>query len=394
MIWKKIRPTFQNAAVQVTFWGAYCALISYASVYLQSRGLTDGQIGLVLALGNGLSVILQPLAGNFADSRGRMVLRRVLAACILPMLGLYFAVLAGASAPVCFILMIGLLQTVLPLLYTLCTFYMDRGVDIRFGVSRGLGSLGYAALSTVLGRLVAAMGPGVTVWVGIITLLLLLLAVATFRFRGVSDEKPVPEKSDVSIVRFLSRNPRFSRTLAGAILAYVGYNVASNFLFQILSAQGLGAEELGYCLMLSSLVELPTLFLLSFLNRHFFSGHLLKVGAVFLVVKTAAMIVATGFGGVMAAMALQILGYPLFASIGVYFVNQVIDETHRTLGQSLMNDTFTLSNVIACLLGGWLLDLYGVRTMLIVAAVISATGAAIVIFFAQRGGKLPARSVE
>lgn len=394
MIWKKIRPTFQNAAVQVSFWGAYCAMISYASVYLQSRGLTDGQIGLILALGNGLSVILQPIVGSFADSRGRMVLRSVLVSCILPMIGLYFALLAGASAPVCFVLMIALLQTALPLLFTLCTFYMDRGVDIRFGVSRGIGSLGYAVLSTVLGRLVAAMGPGVTLWAGIVTLLLLLLSVVTFRFRGVSDEKPVPEKNDVSIARFLSRNRRFSWTLAGAILTYVGYNVIGNFLFQIISVQGLGAEELGYCLMLSSLVELPTMFLLTFLNRHFFSGHLLKVGAVFLVIKTAMMIVVSGFGGVMAVMALQILGYPLFASISVYFVNQIIDETHRTLGQSLMNDTFTLSNVIACLLGGWLLDRYGVGTMLIVSTAISAVGAATIIIFAQRGAKLPMRAEE
>lgn len=388
-MWKKIRPTLQNAAAQASFWGVYCAMISYASVYLKSRGMNDGEIGLVLALGNTLSVVLQPIVGNFADGKPRMILRGLLAACILPMLGLYAALLAGAAPAVCFVLLIALLQTVLPLLYSLCTFYMDRGVGIQFGISRGIGSLGYALISTVLGQLVSRLGPEATLIMGAALLLCLLASVVTYRFRGVSDEKPVPEKSTVSMSGFLKGNRRFLLLLAGIMMAFVGYNAIGNFLFQILSDRGMGAQELGYCLTVSSTVELPTLFLLSFLNRRFYSGRLLKVSAFFMMFKAIMMALVSGLGGVLGVMSLQILGYPLFAGVSVVFVNQVIDENHRALGQSLMNAAVTLGNVIACLLGGWLIDATGVRTMQMITACISAAGVAVVAVSAQRGKKMP-----
>ena len=387
---KKICPTLRNAAVQAAFWGAYCAIYSYASVYLLDRGVTSGQIGIILAIGNALSVILQPVIGNIADRGRKMILRPLLAGCIVPQIALCLLLFAGGSAPAIYVLLVALLQTVQPLLHSLCAFFMERRVNINFGISRGMGSLWYAALSSFLGVMVAKTGAPGLLWVAIGMLVLLLVAVLTYRFRGVTEEKPQTEKSRASLKRFAAENRRFLITLIGVVLLFSGFCAVSVYLFQIVSSIGLGSAEMGYAMTMGAMMELPTLFLLALLNRRVHSGRLLKISAWFMVLKVVVLALARSFGVIMLAWGLQFAGFALYAGISVYYVTQVIEEKHQALGQSLLNAANTLGNLVACLLGGWLLDTAGIRALLLYACIFSAAGAAVITLAAGRGKKLPA----
>lgn len=395
---KKIRPTFQNAAAQATFWGAYCAIYSYASVFLLDKGITSGQIGVILAIGNALSVILQPVIGNIADRSRRMILRPLLAGCIVPQMALCLLLLTGSGGtPAIYVVLVALLQTVQPLLHSLCAFFMERRVNINFGVSRGMGSLWYAVLSSILGVTVAKTGASSLLWVAIAMLVLLLTVIFTYRFRGVPEEKPLTEKTHVSLKSFASENRRFLITLCGVVLLFSGFCAVSVYLFQIVSSIGLGSTEMGYAMTLGAMMELPTLFLLALLNSRVCSGRLLKISACFMVLKVVVNTLARSFGVIMLAWGMQFAGFALYTGISVYYVTQVIEEKHQALGQSLLNAANTLGNLIACLVGGWLLDTVGIRTMLLLACVTAAAGAAVIALAAGRGEKLPAhhkQSVE
>ena len=67
--------TAQCAVLQGSYWVAVCAINGFATVFLLHIGLKSSQIGVVLALGNILGVILQPFVAAAADRAKRVTLQ-------------------------------------------------------------------------------------------------------------------------------------------------------------------------------------------------------------------------------------------------------------------------------------------------------------------------------
>ncbi len=61
-------PTVRFAAINGTYWVGFCFLMSFSSVFLLDRGLSNSQIGLVLAGSGIVSVVLQPLVAGWAGA--------------------------------------------------------------------------------------------------------------------------------------------------------------------------------------------------------------------------------------------------------------------------------------------------------------------------------------
>ena len=69
--------TAQCAVLQGSYWVAVCAINGFATVFLLHIGLKSSQIGVVLALGNILGVILQPFVAAAADRAKRVTLQQM-----------------------------------------------------------------------------------------------------------------------------------------------------------------------------------------------------------------------------------------------------------------------------------------------------------------------------
>ena len=80
-----------------------------------------------------------------------------------------------------------------------------------------------------------------------------------------------------------------------------------------------------------------------------------------------------------AVQVLQMLGYALFIPASVIFTSSVISEEFLTFGQALVTAASTAGGIIGSNLGGTLLDAIGVKSMLIVAVILSAIGSVVII---------------
>ena len=81
------RFNFQYAMVHGTYWMYYGVLSSFSSVFLLARGFTNSQIGMIIALGNIIAVIVQPLLADFTDRMRRTAVFTVSAAMTLLLMG-------------------------------------------------------------------------------------------------------------------------------------------------------------------------------------------------------------------------------------------------------------------------------------------------------------------
>ena len=68
--------TIRYTLQQMAYWAAAAGILSFASAFLLEKGFTTAQVGTLLASGNILSCIVQPLLADRADRAGTQVITR------------------------------------------------------------------------------------------------------------------------------------------------------------------------------------------------------------------------------------------------------------------------------------------------------------------------------
>ena len=162
--------TAQCAVLQGSYWVAVCAINGFATVFLLHIGLKSSQIGVVLALGNILGVILQPFVAAAADRAKRVTLQQMTAGMAIAIILLLILMQCMSKMVpgivLSFLIVNMLLQVVQPLINSISLYYVNHGIYVDFGIGRGVGSASYAVAASFLGILIgryyglAIMGVG------------------------------------------------------------------------------------------------------------------------------------------------------------------------------------------------------------------------------------------
>ena len=148
--------------LQGIYYVGFCAVIGYAAVYLGSIGMSSSLIGIVLAIANILTSIAQPVLGGFVDKSNismKKVLMIMFGLCSILSVFLMFVSKVTFLAAALFIAVSTILYTTMPLVNSLAFAFQKHGIDVKFGVARGIGSVAYALASLVLGNVVKAVSP-------------------------------------------------------------------------------------------------------------------------------------------------------------------------------------------------------------------------------------------
>ena len=210
------RDTVRLTAVQVAYWAWFCAVMSYATVFLLSLGYSSAAAGAVIAAGNLAGILLQPLCAGLVPRAGSA--RTVVLGMALALAALAGALcLLGRLAPACaalIILMYGLLYTMQGLLNAIAMELSNAGRRVDYGFARGMGSMGYAVCSWAVGGITAAVGAGALPFVHLALLaalgLCMLLLPQSGRHCGVRGPAPAGGR----VCRFEGR-PRVYTCAAG-----------------------------------------------------------------------------------------------------------------------------------------------------------------------------------
>lgn len=384
-------------SMQIPYWMGFSVLSTFASVFLLSRGLTDGQIGMVLAAANLLAVILQPWVASLADRSIRVTLSQLTGVMALAMVILAVPLILLPDlfwpAAILYLLLYTLLMVMQPLTISLGTFYILRGYPLNFGLARGIGSLSFAAASALGGWLVdrtSATAVPCMVMVVFALLFLSLLGLRTGRdvpFCGSHPEASSakaasPEAAPCSLPVFFRTYKRFILMLAGVALLFTYHNILNNYLYQIMRPLGGTAGDVGTSLSIAAACELPTMFLFGWLYKRFRCSSLMRTAALFFTLKSLVILFADQIWIINLAQCLQVFAFALHTAASVYYTNQVIPQKDQVKGQALMTTANTVGGVLGSFLGGQLLTA-GVHTMLLAGTILSAIGTLIVFLTIQ-----------
>lgn len=382
--------TLKCALLQGLYWMSFCSIYSFAAVFLLSKNFKNEQIGILLAISNIISVILQPTIGSLADKAAKIPLKSIISGLALINMILLIGLIAvpgsGAANAVFYGGTLALTLTLQPLLNSLIFEYINEGTHINYGIARGVGSLSFALISSALGFLINRYRPAFLPFVCIGLLACLFLVVQTFPAAKAKEkqkaEADVPDEKNASggFFSFLKKYDRFPFFLLALAFLFVFHTIVNTYLVQVMKHVGGSDGDVGLSLTVAAICEMPAMMGFGFLVSKFKSGTLLKFSGCFYVVRSLLFLFSTSVLAVNFAQLFQGLSFAIYVPASVYYINQLMNKEDKVKGQTFVVGSSTLGSVFGSVTGGWLLDHASVTAMLAVGTAAAAAGCLLLFY--------------
>lgn len=330
------------------------------------------------------------MIAGYADKSDRLSVKSFLLglAFIQALCGLYMAVRKPGSVTeigILYCIMIIVVQVMNPLVNALGTECMNREIPLNFGVARGIGSLGYAALSYSLGAVLAAAGADMQPVSVCVMSVVFGICVCLFPDVGRKGNiKKKPADNHMNPVHFFGRYRKFGVMLIGCTFVYTSHMLINSFAYQIVVSKGGTSREMGIAMAIAAMAELPVLFLFSRMLKIAGCGKWLHIAGVAFTLKALCTLLAGNITVYYFIQLLQMLGWGVMAVASVYFVNSVMERQDAVKGQAYLAMTYTLGSVLGSVIGGRMIDISGVNSMLIFAVASGFAGMVIIMLTVEK----------
>lgn len=378
------------ALTQILYFASFSALMGYASVYLLDQNVSNSLIGTTLALVSVIAVFTQPMVASAVDKKVvklQTLVNIILIATVILSVCLYLFKLPTMMLLCVFVGIVTFMMTIQPLLNSMAFLFEKYGIQINYGLARGLGSAAYALASAVLGYLVEDFGTGVIPLFYIIGNILLILVVYTYvipKNQQLVSQKQEDieeiEQEQLSFFQFCRLYKKFMVFVLGVVLVFFTHTIINNFFIQVITPIGGTESQMGIAVFIAAIVELPAMAMFNSMRRKIDCSTLLKLSVVMFALKHLLTFLATNILMIYAAQVLQIGAYAIFIPASVYYVNEVISKQDLVKGQSMVTVGITASGIIANFAGGILLDAVGVYDLLMIGVIVSIVGGLIVFW--------------
>lgn len=371
----RIRPATAVQTLFLLFGVVIAAFFPFLSLFLDGKGLTAGQIGLVIA-GMALArVLFGPLWGHLADTKiGRRTALQIgalggaLAALVL------FAVRTDAAIAMAAFALAGVAATIGPNVDAIALEYLGEERMSDYGRIRGWESLSYASACLLVGALLERVGVRWSMPV------YALASVAVFAWCAfaIAHDRPGHRSGHgrLGAVGAVFREaPKFWEFLLATFFVWTGFNAAWNFIGLKIERGGGGPLLVGLGAALGGLVEVPVMRLSSRLSRSVGLRPVYVAGCV---------VYALGFilwGLVQDPTIVSILtvfegaGFALLFTSAVVVIGRMLPSTLYSTGQSLAGTVgFGIAPIVGAGLGGLMFDRFGPTTLYACASALALVG--------------------
>ncbi|MEG0924674.1 MAG: MFS transporter [Anaerovoracaceae bacterium] len=389
----------EYATIHGAYWMYYGVICSFASVFLLAKDYSNSSIGLILAVGNIVAVILQPLIADFADRAQKISLIGItqLIGVLLIVLTavMFFFEQKSIALSVVFVLLVGWLTVVQPLINTLNFKLEESGIHINFGVARSLGSLAYSVLCAFLGTIVENFGVIAIPISGEIVLAMLLISLwltnkhykkacalasdGSCKINKDKEETIETTEEIITLIDFVKKNKVFIVVSLGIVGLFFSNAILNNFMMQIVSNVGGDSGDMGRIFSVMAALEIPTMVLFDNIRRKFSCKFLLKVASVGFVAKIGLCFLAKSVITLFIAQGMQLFSFALFLPAMVHFIDEAMEKGEAVKGQALFIIMITVSTVFASFIGGIILDASGAKMLLLVSTLVTAIGAVVIV---------------
>lgn len=375
--------TIGYISINVLYFAVFCSIHAFAAVFLLDRGFSNALIGITLAVANILSAIGQPVVAGIVDRSKRITNRLVIIVSSAILIVGVLALMLVRSGTVLIFIIFALVYTIQFIyqsnIIAMNFEYQRAGCKINFGLARGLGSAGFAVSSAILGGFVEKQGTDVLLYFTIAALIALIAVTFFYKKPETAADTATDTISPrTGLIEFIKKYRSFIFFIMGTSFCFFSHNMLNDFLIQIIKSLGGGEAQLGYATFLAAILELPVMALIGIFLAKIKTEKILIFSACAFLLKNLIMLFASGMFGMFLSQSTQMIAYAVFIPTAAYYADAKMEQCDKVKGQALINSAITLGGVFSNLICGKILDVSGVKSMLLTGCIVCVLGSAII----------------
>ena len=352
---RNVTPRTSVQVLFVLFGVAVASFFPFLALFLDDRGLSPGEIGLVIAAMALARIAANPVWGHIADTTlgRRSVLRIGALGSAVTALALFWvegstAILIGS------VLFAAFSTTTGPNIDAIALAHLGEGRMGEYGRIRAWESLSYGISCLAIGAILA--------WSA-----------------TIAPDRPTPLEHHGrlgSVGAAFRAAPRFWRFLVAVFLVWTGFNAAWNFFALKIASEGGGPLLVGLGTALGGLVEVPMMRLSSRAHRSWGLRKAYVLGCCVyafgflmwgLVDDPTIVSFLTVFEGI---------GFAFLFTTGVVVIGRMLPSSLYSTGQSMVATIgFGVAPIVGAGIGGFVFETFGDVTLFAIASALALAGA-------------------
>lgn len=347
----------------------YAANVIYSTfvpVYLKGTGLTNANVGILLAIGPLIAIVGQPIWGVAADrwEAKNTVLKILLLGSAVSM------IIYPVSRSFLFLLLISVVfnffQTSVTSMNDAITLeYLETG-KYKFGPIRMCGNFGYAIMSVLAGI--------ISKWnVNSIFFLYFLISMLAFASMfGIPETSTHVPNQKKAPVWELFKNRELMIFMAIALVLHTTIGFYSSFFPIYYTGLGAGNNLLGWAMFISATSELPFLFFADKIIRKMGIRNTLLCSAAVCSIRWSILYFAKNIVLLLVLQVMHGYTYIVLAYCLATYINDNVPPNLKASGQALNGlVSMGISRTIGSILGGVLGDAVGIRMVFLYCSALS-----------------------
>ena len=361
----------------VLFGVTIAAFFPFLALFLSARGLSPGQIGMVIAAMAVGRIAGGPVWGHLADtSLGRRTTFQI---------GAF-----GAGVVAAGLFLAEDYAAVLGLGFVFATFNASTGPNMDaialahlgdermndYGRIRGWESLSYAVACLLIGLTLERANPTWAMPIFAVSSLAVFAWSATLHHDRPLHRQPHGRLGAVGAV--FREAPKFWQFTVSLLLVWMGFNAAWNFIALKIQEGGGGPLLVGVGTALGGLVEVPVMRLSSRLGRSWGLRRVFTVGCCVYALGFLLWGLITNPTVVSLLTVFEGFAFALLFTTGVVIIGKMVPSHLHSTGQSMwVTVSFGIAPILGAGIGGWVYEAYGTLTLYAGASVLALGGAAV-----------------
>ena len=373
---------FQSALL----WSCVPVVYSFLPVYLDKSGFRESHIGILLALGPLMSIILQPFIGILADrspyKNTFLILLNAGTLVSILLFPLHNGLLHVALAS---FLLASFQAALISVSEAITLEGLDR-IQKPYGPVRLAGTAGYAVVSVIAGFFMEKDIRSIFYLTAFMAFFSILSAWSLPRVEGhQSKTRRVP-------VTDIFKNRELVLLMTFSMVAHMGISFYQNFFPLYFAFIGGTSDILGILYFISGISEVPFLLYADQIEKKLGIHKTLAFSMGVVGVRFLLLFIIRSPVLMYPVMLLNGLTYIVFSFSLAVHINKTVPLELRATGQTIHGMSMALGRILGSVLGGFLIEAIGLMKALLVIALFSLSAIAMFAAVNTRIGKAHTRS--
>ncbi|MBR4461980.1 MAG: MFS transporter [Erysipelotrichaceae bacterium] len=373
--------------IQIFYYVTVSSMLGFGTYTMLSRGYSASGIGVLIAVADLLGIAMNFFVSAYLDRSDKINVFQM--AMLLACAGLFayiincFCVEPSFVLSAAYVLSFSFHVSLSPLLDSVNTAFIKNGYEIHFGIGRSFGSFSYGIACLLFGLISKHMDYYVILLLQICfqSLLILVLFITNRDFRSVSTIRENHENIEkINCSSFLKDHPAFIFTCLGyAGLMSCFSLLMESFLLPIITSVGGTVFDSGLIQGIKAFLEVPFIFCFHLIEKNLSLKTIFLISGMSFIAKNIIMYSMNSVLPLYLSQILQCSSFALILPAFVSYINRNMKSNESARAYALQAIIMTTINMIMNSLGGYIVDLYGVKSLCLIAVIISVISTAVLM---------------